>query len=822
MQQRLLRMSTVKVAELLQLAISELAGMRKSTVSAEVIFMALLEQRDSVALKIFDELRIETESVRRKLIDTLLTHTQKSPDLEVSSSMGAAMKISKDVQILFESADKERERLGDTYISTAAIFLGFFSPGVGEVARHLAEYEVTHGSALEAIERMRGNSKITQKDGESRASILEQYTTDLTGLARRGLLDPVIGREKEIRRVIEILSRRKKNNPILVGEPGVGKTVVAEGLALQIVNADVPEFLLKRRILSLEIGSLIAGAKMQGEFEERLKAVRDEVAASAGEIILFLDEIHTVVGAGRSGGGLDASNMLKPALARGLLQCIGATTFKEYKQFIQSDKALERRFQMVKIEEPSIAETVKILTGLKSKYESHHHIEYDDSAIESAVELSAKFIEQRQLPDKAIDLLDEAGAAKRIKVIYVPPEMKKLESHRNELEALKLKAFQANDFEGMAKYQMDLAEVEENLSIQRKAHAETFTQSERRVVANDIAAIISDVTGIPAQKMVAKETDKLKHLEQSLASRVIGQDHAVRSVAHAIRRNRSGLRKYDRPIASFLFLGPTGVGKTELAKVLASEILDDESKIIRVDMSEYMERHDVAKLIGSPPGYVGYGEGGQLTEKVKHQPYSVILLDEFEKAHPDVYNILLPVLDEGWLTDGEGNRVSFRNCIIIGTSNLGSQFLTQSKRRVGIGVDNAQWEYEEQTELVKEEVFKYLRPEFVNRLDEMIVFHKLGDENLREILDLQLADLESRVATLGYKLEINPKVSDYILMSCDSRDFGARPLKRKIEVLIENELASFLVSTERGTEGGVIKVSLESQHVILSLVSPDI
>ncbi|MDD9951175.1 MAG: ATP-dependent Clp protease ATP-binding subunit, partial [Zetaproteobacteria bacterium] len=605
-------------------------------------------------------------------------------------------------------------------------------------------------------------------------------------------------------------------------EPGVGKTVVAEGLALQIANADVPEFLLKRRILSLEIGSLIAGAKMQGEFEERLKSVRDEVAASAGEIILFLDEIHTVVGAGRSGGGLDASNMLKPALARGLLQCIGATTLKEYKQFIQSDKALERRFQMVKIDEPSIKESINILSGLKAKYEQHHHIEYHEQAIEAAVELSAKFIEQRQLPDKAIDLLDEAGAAKRIEVIYVPPEMKKLESHRNELEALKLKAFQSNDFEGMAKYQMELADVEERLSVQRKAHAEKFTQSERQVVANDIAGIVSEMTGIPAQKMIAKEVDKLKSLEQSLANRVIGQEHAVRSVSHAIRRNRSGLRKYDKPIASFLFLGPTGVGKTELAKALASEILDDEHKIIRVDMSEYMERHDVAKLIGSPPGYVGYGEGGQLTEKVKHQPYSVILLDEFEKAHPDVYNILLPVLDEGWLTDGEGNRVSFRNCIIIGTSNIGSQHMTQQKRRVGIGVDSSEWQYEELTDLVKEEVYKYLRPEFVNRLDEMIVFHKLNDDHMKQILELQLRDLESRVATLGYKLKIAPEVREFILLACDSRDFGARPLKRKIEVLIENELASFMMSPPGSTKGGVIDVSMDGKQVCLSLSAPDI
>ncbi|MEZ4742500.1 MAG: ATP-dependent Clp protease ATP-binding subunit [Bdellovibrionota bacterium] len=615
-------------------------------------------------------------------------------------------------------------------------------------------------------------------------------------MARKGILDPVIDRGSEIKRTIEILSRRKKNNPILVGEPGVGKTVIVEGLAQQIVNGDVPEYLLNKRVLSLEIASLLAGAKMQGEFEERLKAVKDEVIAAAGDIILFIDEIHTVVGAGRSGGGLDASNMLKPALAKGLLQCIGATTFKEYKQYIESDKALERRFQLVKVTEPTKEQAISILMGIRKKYEDHHQIEYTDEAIEAAVNLSDRYIQERYLPDKAIDLLDEAGAAKRIKVIYTPPELRHLDLKRQELEAERVKAFNDQDFERMAKFQMELSLLEQQMKEGRESASKQFADNDRIVTEQDIAAIVSEGTGIPVKKMITEEAEKLSHLEEFIEKRVVGQGHAVKSVANAIRRNRSGLRRPNAPIASFLFLGPTGVGKTELAKALAQQVLDDESKIIRIDMSEYMERHSVSKLIGSPPGYVGYGEGGQLTEKIKHNPYSVVLFDEFEKAHPDVYNLLLQVLDEGWLTDAEGRRVSFCNSIIIGTSNIGSDILTDRKRPVGLIAQSEEWDKDEEFKTIMKEVSKFLRPEFINRLDEVIIFNRLSKEDLSVILQIQIDNLEKRLRNLGKNLKFTQQAKEFILDSIDTLNFGARPLRRKIETLVENQVATLLISSE--------------------------
>jgi ATP-dependent Clp protease ATP-binding subunit ClpC len=815
MPQKLLRNSTVKVAEILQNAISELANLRKGVVTAEILLMATLEQKDSIALKILDELRVDTDGIRRRVINHVLDAARLLPPLHFGDGSGQ-IRVSKDVENLFQAADRERAGFEDGYISTGAFFLAFFDKGVPEAKRFLESEGLEYKKCRDALRTIRGSTKIIQKDAESRQTVLDQYTTDITAMARKGVLDPVVGRESEIRRVIEILSRRKKNNPILVGEPGVGKTVIVEGLAQQIVNADVPEFLLGKRVLSLEIGSLIAGAKMQGEFEERLKSIKDEVIASAGEIILFIDELHTVVGAGRSGGGLDASNMLKPALAKGLLRCIGATTQREYKQYIESDKALERRFQLVRVLEPSVEDAIIIVNGVKRKYEAHHQIEYTDAAIRSAVILSSRYIQDRFLPDKAIDLIDEAGAAKRIKVIYTPPELRLLESKRQDLEADKLKAFNDQDFEQMAKLQMDLASLEVELAEGRKKAAVHLPENERQVTDQDIAAIVSNSTGIPVQKMIAEEAEKLSHLESFLEARVVGQKQAVHSVANAIRRNRSGLRRPDAPIASFLFLGPTGVGKTELAKALASQVLDDESKIIRIDMSEYMERHSVSKLIGSPPGYVGFGQGGQLTEKIKHSPYSVVLFDEFEKAHPDVFNLLLQVLDEGWLTDAEGQRVSFRNCIIIGTSNIGSDILTTRKRPVGLGAQSEEWDKGSEHKQVMGEVAKFLRPEFINRLDEVIIFNRLEKPELRLILDIQVAGLEQRLATLGKTLEFSDDVKTFILDSIDTLNFGARPVRRKIETTIENEVAILLISQENiSNKRIVVEMQNGAVHIVM-------
>lgn len=813
MPQRFLRNSTVKVAELIQKAITELANMRRSVVTPELILLALIEQEDSILLKVIDETGQDVEKTRRMIVDRILEHSTTLPKLN-SDGQSASIRVSGDVQTLFEAADAERKKLGDTYTSTSAVLLAFYDPRLASVKKMLIDIGLDRDLTQKSLEIIRGNTRVTQKDGESRASILDKYTTDLTALARRGTLDPVIGRDVEIRRVIEILSRRKKNNPILIGEPGVGKTVIAEGLAIQIVSADVPEYLLKTRILSLEIGALIAGAKIQGEFEERLKSIQDEVVASAGDIILFIDEIHTVVGAGRGGGALDASNMLKPALARGLLQCMGATTRREYKQYIESDKALERRFQPVIVGEPSPEQAIQILHGVKTKYENHHQIEYSEEAVSATVRLADRYIQQRCLPDKAIDLLDEAGAAKRIQVIYTPPEMRDKETERADIEHKKIQAFNDRDFETMALHQMQLTKLEEELGTIRKGMG--GEDHERLVSEEDIAAIVSQQTGIPLKRMIAAESEKLLKMEDVIGQRVIGQHEAVQAVSQAIRRNRSGIRRGNSPIASFLFLGPTGVGKTELAKALAEQILDDETRIIRLDMSEYMEKHNVSRLIGSPPGYVGYGEGGQLTEQVKHNPYSVILLDEFEKAHPDVYNILLPVLDEGFLTDAEGQKINFQNCIIIGTSNLGSHLMFDRKKPVGIGAQDTDHSHT-QNEQILEEVQKFLRPEFINRLDDVIIFHPLLENQLEQILEYQIKDLEKRLKDLHLTLHITESAKKLILEGSNTQNYGARPLKRRLEQLVDNKIASLLIEYQ-GKKRKNVSVDAKEGDITVSML----
>ncbi|MBC7660165.1 MAG: AAA family ATPase [Chitinophagaceae bacterium] len=798
MVQRLLKISTVKVTEALQAALMEYANQKKSVVGSEGILIALIDQKDSVVTRILNELDKDAGEIRAQIVDRALVLISEMPPFQ--QGQVGQVRMTKDVENLFEAADRERRRLGDSFISTGTLFLACFDRSVPGNFKLLDDVGLHYEECSRALDQIRGNHKIIDREEESRQSALQEYTVDLTALARKGELDPVIGRDAEIERVIQILSRRKKNNPLLVGEPGVGKTVIAEGLANRIAAADAPEYLLNKRIISLEIATLLAGAKMQGEFEERLKNIRDEVIASAGSIILFIDEIHTVVGAGRASGALDASNMLKPALARGQLQCIGATTNREYKQYIESDKALARRFEAVRIEEPSVEDTIQILEGIKAKYEQHHAIQYTHDALVAAAEMSARYIPDRCLPDKAIDLMDEAGAIAHLKAIYTPPEMRREEKRRQDLIEKKSKSFNEQDFELMARYQMELAQLEDELKASRQAYLEQQGSVDHRVDREAIAAVVSQKTGIPLRKMIATEADKLIQLEDHLAKRVIGQDHAIKSIANAIRRNRAGLRRPNVPIASFLFLGPTGVGKTELAKAIAAEVLDDPNRIIRIDMSEYMQKHEVSKLIGSPPGYVGYGEGGQLTEKVKRQPYSVVLFDEFEKAHPDVFNILLQILDEGWVTDAEGQRVSFANCIIIGTSNLGSEVLSDRRAPIGIGVQVNDWSQDDSAKEVLKIVKNYLRPEFINRLDEIIIFNRLDKTQFGKIADIMIKDLASRLKKLKVVLNFPEDARKILVDLIDTSHFGARPLKRKLEEMVENPISSLLIQDRRDTE----------------------
>lgn len=812
MSQHLLKSSTVKVADLLQRVVMELANLRRGVITAEFILMGLVEQKDSIVLKIFDELRLESAELRRKIVDVAMEQASNLPVLDEPTG---TMQVAQDVQNLFEAADRERHACGDAYISTGAVFLACFDASVPSTAELLQEMGLELEACRKALLELRGVNKITQKDDESRRALLDQYTTDITALARKGTLDPVLKREREITRVIEILSRRKKNNPVLIGEPGVGKTVIVEGLAQQIASGDVPEYLLSKRILLLEIGTLIAGAKVQGEFEERLNNLKDEVIAAAGDVILFIDELHTVVGAGRSGGGLDASNMLKPALAKGLLQCLGATTSKEYKQYIESDKALERRFQPVRVTEPSLAQTLEILHGLRLRYEAHHQITYEDEALQGAAELSQRYLPERFLPDKAIDLIDEAGAAKRLKIVYNPPELRKMEKQRNDLLSKKAAAFNDSDFELMSRYQTKISRLEIKISKARAKFNRERRKRDTQVNKEDIARIVHRMTGIPVARLVAEEVAKLKVLEACFQQRVIGQEHATTSVANAIRRNRAGLRRAQAPIASFLFLGPTGVGKTELAKAIAAEMMDNETSIIRLDMSEYSERHEVAKLIGSPPGYVGYGEGGQLTERMRHQPYSVVLFDEIEKAHPDLLSIMLQILDEGWLTDSEGMKVSFQNAIVIGTSNLGSAIMTERKRPVGIGAQS--FSRDDELREIMDEVKRFLKPEFINRLDEVIVFNRLSREDLRQVLDLQIKDLAERLAVQKLTLNFNAAVKDHIIAAVDTLNYGARPLQRKLQQLVENPIAMLLMD-EGMPRHQQIAVALDGKEVEVRFV----
>ncbi|MEN8180134.1 MAG: ATP-dependent Clp protease ATP-binding subunit [Pseudomonadota bacterium] len=808
--QNYVQKSTEKVLQTLDKAVAEMAALHENLLTPDFILLALLTQRDAEAVKILEGLVHDHQAAIDQIIAQIHQHHQNAAPTKSSQVVA-----SQEVNEVFRLADEEAHALGDDYIGTGTLFLAMFDEKAGHTASLLHDAGLSQQQARQALKDLRGGRALKEQDAETRQDPLKQYTKDLTEMARAGELDPVIGRESEITLVIQTLSRRKKNNPALIGEAGVGKTVIVEGLAQRIADADVPDTLLNKRLLSLDMGEIIAGAKMRGEFEERLKSVRDAVIEAHGQVILFIDELHTVVGAGAGGGGIDAPSLLKTALAQGSLQVIGADTLDEYHRFVEADKALERRFHPVLVREPTIDETINILKGIAPRYEAHHQIQYLPQALEAAARLSERYIADRRLPDKAVDLVDEAGSRKHIRLISIPHPVKELEQQRARLLRDKGERYNKQDYEEAAHLQMQILKIEQRLQEARQTWEQERGEVDSTVTEDDIAEVVANWTGIPVARMVESESEKLSRMESNLHKRIVGQEDAVSAVADAIRRNRAGITSPKRPIGSFLFLGPSGVGKTELARALAAFLLDDESRIIRLDMSEYMERHEVSKMIGAPPGYIGYGEGGQLTEKVRRNPYTVVLLDEVEKAHPDVFNMLLQILEDGHLTDAQGRKVSFRNTILIGTSNLGTEALSPDKRPIGF-IQSATPDYAEAKQLVLHEVKKFFKPEFLNRLDDVIVFHYLEEDHVHQIARMFVTELEQRMAVQEITLEVADSIIDKLARDGFDPVYGARPLRREIERQVENPLAMMIVKGEC-LEGNRVRVDLLEGKIIFNI-----